>query len=108
MSVVIRLEELSKKYRLGDITRKMLYEDLQRYWAKLWRREDPFSRIDNRKGVEEETVKEIWALRDVNLEVRDGDVVGIIGRNGSGKSTLLKILSRITAPTSGRALVKGR
>lgn len=112
MSVVIRLENLGKRYRLGDINRRMLYEDMQRFVARLFRRSDPYAqvggpdhRVENKQKGE---TKEIWALRDLNLEIRDGDVVGIIGRNGSGKSTLLKILSRITAPTEGRALIKGR
>jgi lipopolysaccharide transport system ATP-binding protein len=108
MSTVIRVEHVGKRYRLGTINRRMLYEDLQRRWAKLWGKEDPFAEVNARKSTRADEHKEIWALKDVNLEVKEGDVVGIIGRNGSGKSTLLKILSRITAPTEGRALVKGR
>ncbi len=108
MSTVIRVEHLSKRYRLGTINRRMLYEDLQRRWARLWGKEDPFSTVNDRRPVRADEHSEIWALKDVNLEINEGDVVGIIGRNGSGKSTLLKILSRITAPTEGRALIKGR
>ena len=108
MSTVIRLENLSKRYRLGDINRRMLYEDMQRVWARMWGKGDPLRAIDSAEPKPRDETKEIWALKDVNLEIRDGDVVGIIGRNGSGKSTLLKILSKITAPTKGRALIKGR
>lgn len=108
MSVVIRLENLGKRYRLGDINRRMLYEELQRWWARLCGKEDPFSFINDTKMARAVGQKEIWALKNINLDIRDGDVVGIIGRNGSGKSTLLKILSRITAPTEGRAMIKGR
>jgi len=108
MSTVIRVEHVGKRYRLGTINRRMLYEDLQRRWAKLWGKEDPFAEVDARKATRADEHKEIWALKDVNLEIKEGDVVGIIGRNGSGKSTLLKILSRITAPTEGRALIRGR
>jgi len=108
MSVVIRIENLSKRYRLGSIDRRMLYEDLQRRWAKLLGKEDPFAFVNESRKTGTPETKEIWALKDVNFEVRDGDVVGIIGRNGSGKSTLLKILSKITAPTEGSAMIKGR
>jgi lipopolysaccharide transport system ATP-binding protein len=108
MAAVIRIENLSKRYRLGDINRRVLYEDLQRWWARLRDKEDPFSFINDRQSARARATTEVWALQDINLEINDGDVVGIIGRNGSGKSTLLKILSRITAPTKGRAMIKGR
>src|SRR5207247_8691576 len=58
--------------------------------------------------VQGDSVEEIWALRDINFEIRQGEVVGIIGRNGAGKSPLLKILSRITEPTEGRVSIRGR
>lgn len=111
MSTVIRVENLSKRYRLGAINRKMLYEDLQRRWARFRGKADPFSDISAPTaagGGAAATPQEIWALKNVNLEIKEGDVVGVIGRNGSGKSTLLKILSKITAPTEGRAMIKGR
>src|SRR5258708_6628702 len=108
MSVVIKTEKLGKQYRLGMINRRMLYEDLQRRWARLRGKGDPFAKVDHRPPAHKDEHEVIWALREVDLEIREGEVVGIIGRNGSGKSTLLKILSKITAPTQGRALLKGR
>ena len=105
--IVIKVENLSKYYRLGLIGGGTLREDVNRWWVLARGKPDPLIRIGekdqgNRKGGQ------IWALRDINLEVKEGEILGIIGRNGAGKSTLLKILSRITAPTEGRALIKGR
>ena len=107
MTTVIKVENLSKAYRLGQIGGKTLSEDINRWWARLRRRPDPTAKIGHghRGNVEDQTV---WALRDVSFEVKQGEVLGIIGRNGAGKSTLLKILSRITAPTSGLVKIKGR
>lgn len=107
MSTVIRVENLSKYYRLGLIGGKTLHDDLNRWWARVRKQPDPLLKIgqeDRSNGNGEY----IWALRDINFEVQQGEIVGIIGRNGAGKSTLLKILSRITAPTSGQVKVKGR
>jgi lipopolysaccharide transport system ATP-binding protein len=105
--VVIRVENLSKQYRLGAISGRTLREDLTRLGAKWRGQPDPTLKIDqpdpNRHSNEQH-----WALQDVSFEVKQGEVLGIIGRNGAGKSTLLKILSRVTAPTSGAAKVKGR
>lgn len=102
----IRIENLSKSYRLGAIGTGTFYGDLKRWWAKARGQADPYAKIGdtdhgNRNG------QTIWALKDVNLSIQPGEVMGIIGRNGAGKSTLLKILSRVTAPTSGRVKVKG-
>jgi lipopolysaccharide transport system ATP-binding protein len=101
--IVIRVENLSKHYRLGTIGGGTLREDLNRAWAKLRGRADP-----NAIGGGGTSPNDLWALRGVSFEVRQGEVLGIIGRNGAGKSTLLKILSRTTAPTTGRALIRGR
>jgi lipopolysaccharide transport system ATP-binding protein len=107
--VVIRVENLYKEYRLGTISHGTLYQDLQSGWARIRGREDPNIRIDainqNQLSI---TNERFCALNDVSFEVRQGDVVGIIGRNGAGKSTILKILSRVTAPTSGTVKIKGR
>jgi lipopolysaccharide transport system ATP-binding protein len=103
---VITIENLSKSYRLGAIGTGTFYGDAKRWWAKVRGKSDPYLKIGetdhgNRTG------ETLWALKDINLSVQRGEVLGIIGRNGAGKSTLLKILSRVTAPTSGRVRVKG-
>ena len=109
MSTVIKIENLSKLYRLGTIGSGTLQNDLKRWWAKLRSQEDPFQKLGER-NVQNKIGKSdlIWALKDINLEIQEGDVLGIIGNNGAGKSTLLKILSRITSPTTGLAKIKGR
>lgn len=110
MEKAIKIENLSKQYRLGLIGTGTLSHDLNRWWAmNVLRREDPFLKIgevNNRatKG----TSDYVWALKDINLEIERGDVVGIIGKNGAGKSTLLKILSRVTKPSTGSIRYKGR
>lgn len=104
---VILIDNISKKYQLGVIGTGTFYGDVKRKWAKMRGQPDPFLKIGeadhgNRSG---ETV---WALKDINIEVQRGEVLGIIGRNGAGKSTLLKILSQVTTPTTGVVNVKGR
>ena len=106
MSIVIKTEGISKRYRLGVINRSYLYRDFQSFIARCLKRQDPNLEIDARISKSNNGI--IWALQDVDIEIRDGDVVGVIGRNGSGKSTLLKILSRITSPTKGNTWTKGR
>jgi lipopolysaccharide transport system ATP-binding protein len=94
--IAIRIENLSKKYVIGAKDDRFLYERISNGLKSLF----------SRNGKQQET--EFWALRDINLEIKQGDVVGIIGKNGAGKSTLLKIISRITQPTTGRIMIKGK
>ncbi len=104
MKPAIRVENLSKLYRIGTRTRgadRNLTESIVDGALALWR--GLTSRGRGSDGADT-----FWALKDVSFEVQPGEVLGIIGRNGAGKSTLLKVLSRITEPTSGRAVVRGR
>ncbi|MDP4201307.1 MAG: polysaccharide ABC transporter ATP-binding protein [Bacteroidota bacterium] len=110
MPTAIKFENISKQYRLGLVSTRTLTHDLNRWWQmNILRREDPYLQIGEvndraHKGNSEY----VWALKDINFEVEQGDVVGIIGKNGAGKSTLLKILSKVTAPTTGSIKAKGR
>lgn len=107
MSTVIRIENLSKRYRLGVVGSTMLSTDLNRWWARLRGKPDPTLKI-GQEGLGPRKGEHVWALKDVSLDVKEAEILGIIGRNGAGKSTLLKILTRITAPTSGIVRLKGR
>ena len=105
----VEVEHVSKMYRLGLVGARTLQEDVTRLWAKLRGKPDPFLRFGEADPGESVGSNDyIWALRDVNLEVTDGEILGIIGPNGAGKSTLLKLLSRVTAPTTGRLRCWGR
>ena len=107
MNTVISIENVSKSYQLGAINTGTFYGDMKRWWARQRGKPDPYQKIGetdhgNRQG------ETLWALKDVNFQVQQGEALGIIGRNGAGKSTLLKILSRVTSPTSGELKIKGR
>lgn len=103
--LALKIEGVSKQYRLGQIGGGTLQGDLQSWWARIRGKEDPNSKIGSKQHVKNER---FWALDDVNIEVKKGEAVGIIGHNGAGKSTLLKLLSRVTAPTKGTISINGR
>lgn len=107
MPTVVSVENLGKRYQLGEINREFLYQELQSWWAKVRGKEDPNSPI-HQGGPGQNEGESFWALKDVSFQVERGDVIGIIGKNGSGKSTLLKILSEITTPSTGQVRIKGR
>lgn len=104
--LAIKIEHVSKEYRLGAIGGGTLTADLQSWWARKRGREDPNSLIGARTDIK--IGDKFLALDDINLEVRKGEALGIIGHNGAGKSTLLKLLSRVTAPTVGTISYNGR
>ncbi len=104
--LAIKIEHVSKQYRLGTIGGGTLQEDLQSWWALKHGKEDPNSKIGSNKHLKRG--ERFLALDDINLEVKKGEALGIIGHNGAGKSTLLKLLSRVTAPTEGTISYNGR
>ena len=110
MATAIEFNHVGKQYRLGLVSTKTLSHDLNRWWqTAVLKKEDPYLKIgetnDRSKAGESEYV---WALRDIDFKVEQGDVVGIIGKNGAGKSTLLKLLSKVTGPTVGTIRARGR
>lgn len=109
MSTVIKVENLGKIYRLGSIGTGTISHDLNRWWARVRRKEDPFLKLGTENDRAQASASNlVWALKDINFKVGEGEVLGIIGRNGAGKSTLLKILSRTTTPSVGEFKIKGR
>ncbi len=107
LDTVIKVENLSKLYRLGELHKRTnSFRDRVSQMFKSFVHKCQPSAVSRQPSVS--TDNSIWALKDVSFEVKQGDILGIIGRNGAGKSTLLKILSRITKPTKGKAWINGR
>lgn len=106
----IEFENISKQYRLGLVSTRTISHDLNRWWQmNILRREDPYLKIgDVNDRASKGESEYVWALKDINFKVEQGDVLGIIGKNGAGKSTLLKILSKVTSPTTGTIKARGR
>lgn len=105
---VLSVQQLGKQYRLGEIGTGTLSHDLKRWYSKARGKGDPYALVgeENRRDVAGGNY--VWALKDFSMDVRKGEVLGIIGKNGAGKSTLLKLLSRVTRPSSGSIKAKGR
>ncbi len=108
--VAIDFNNISKQYRLGLVSTRTLSHDLNRWWQmNILGKEDPYLKIgDINDRANKGESEYVWALKDINFKVEQGDVLGIIGKNGAGKSTLLKILSKVTSPTTGTIKARGR
>jgi lipopolysaccharide transport system ATP-binding protein len=106
---IIEVENLSKLYKLGSINTGTLSHDLNRWWRRATGKEDI---VLKNASINDRTKRSIdgyvWSLKDINFQVGEGEIFGVIGQNGAGKSTLLKLLSKITKPTTGKIHLNGR
>ncbi len=106
---IIKVENLSKQYRLGEIGTGSLSHDLNRWWHSVRGKEDPYLKIgETNDRTQKGNSDYVWALKDINFEINRGEIWGVVGKNGAGKSTLLKLLSRITSPTTGVIKINGK
>lgn len=110
MNTAIEFNNVSKQYKLGYVTARTLGDDLNRWWTvNVLHKEDPLLKVGSVNDRSQKADSDyVWALRNIDFKVEQGDVIGIIGKNGAGKSTLLKLLSRVTTPTIGTIRAKGR
>lgn len=108
--IAIQFDNVGKLYKLGLVGTGSLVHDLNRWWkTSILRQEDPYLKIGETNDRSKKGSSDyVWALKDITFDVKQGEVLGIIGKNGAGKSTLLKLLSRITSPSTGIIRAKGR
>ncbi|WP_323788721.1 ABC transporter ATP-binding protein [Psychroserpens sp.] len=107
--IMLKVENISKQYRLGLVGTGTISHDLNRWWSRVRGKEDPYLKIGETNDRSSSSLSNyVWALKDINFDVTQGEVLGIIGKNGAGKSTLLKILSRVTSPSTGSIKSRGR